>query len=37
MGANAVVARSCKHTEGIDWRHNCFESWTCTGEAILIP
>lgn len=35
--ANAVAARSCKHTEGIDWRHNCFGSWTCTGEAILIP
>ena len=36
LGANAVAAPSCKHKEGIDWRNNCFASWACTGEAILV-
>ena len=36
-GANAVVAPSCKRSEGLDWGNNCFESWRCTGQAYLLP
>lgn len=36
-GATAVVAPSCIHKEGIDWGNNCFESWVCTGQAVLLP
>ena len=36
-GANAVAAASCIHKDGIDWGNNCFESWVCTGEAVLVP
>jgi hypothetical protein len=37
LGANAVVKASCTHRDGIDWGNNCFESWICTGQAILVP
>ena len=36
-GANAVVAPSCMHKDGIDWGNNCFESWRCSGQAFVIP
>jgi hypothetical protein len=36
-GANAVVAPSCTHKDGIDWGNNCFESWRCTGQAFVVP
>ena len=36
-GANAVAAPSCTHKDGIDWGNNCFESWVCTGQAVLVP
>jgi hypothetical protein len=36
-GANAVVAPSCIHNDGIDWGNNCFESWVCTGQAVALP
>ncbi|WP_124540332.1 hypothetical protein [Piscinibacter terrae] len=36
-GANAVVAPSCTHKDGIDWGNNCFESWVCTGQAVWVP
>jgi hypothetical protein len=35
-GANAVVEPSCKHRRVMDWRNNCFESWVCTGKAVLV-
>lgn len=37
LGANAVVAPSCVHKDGIDWGNNCFESWLCTGQAVVVP
>ena len=37
MGANAVAGPNCKHKKLIDWGNNCFESWVCTGEAVLVP
>ena len=36
-GANAVAGPSCIHKDGIDWGNNCFESWVCTGQAVLLP
>jgi hypothetical protein len=36
-GANAVAAPSCVHKDSIDWGSNCFESWVCTGQAVLVP
>jgi hypothetical protein len=36
-GANAVYAPSCAHKDGIDWGNNCFESWVCTGQAVVRP
>jgi hypothetical protein len=36
-GANAVAAPSCVHKDGIDWGNNCFESWVCTGQAVVLP
>nr|MBP6110742.1 hypothetical protein [Rhodocyclaceae bacterium]MBP6280384.1 hypothetical protein [Rhodocyclaceae bacterium] len=36
-GANAVAAPVCTHNVGIDWGNNCFESWVCTGQAVLVP
>ena len=36
-GANAVVAPACTHKDGVDWGNNCFESWRCTGQALVIP
>jgi hypothetical protein len=36
-GANAVIAPSCTHKDGIDWGNNCFESWRCTGQAFVTP
>ena len=34
VGANALLAPSCKHSEGIDWATNCFDSWVCAGVAV---
>lgn len=36
-GANAVVVWSCTHKENVDWGNDCFESWRCTGQALVIP
>ena len=36
IGANAVVAPSCTHKDGVDWGNNCFESWRCTGQAFVV-
>ena len=36
-GANAVVAPTCTHKDGIDWGNNCFESWQCAAQAFVIP
>jgi hypothetical protein len=33
-GGNAIVSPTCVHHEGIDWRNNCFDSWTCAGKAV---
>jgi hypothetical protein len=35
-GANAVAAPRCVHNDGVDWGNNCFESWVCTGQAVLL-
>lgn len=35
-GANAVAAPSCTHKDGVDWGNNCFESWICSGQAVLV-
>jgi hypothetical protein len=37
LGANAVASPICIHKDGIDWGNNCFESWVCTGQAVLLP
>jgi|SRR5450432_1344566 len=37
LGANAVASPTCIHKDGIDWGNNCFESWVCTGQAVLLP
>lgn len=36
VGANALSAPNCMHKDGIDWGNNCFDSWTCSGEAVLL-
>ena len=36
-GANTVAAPSCVHKDGIDWGNNCFDSWVCTGQAVVVP
>ncbi len=33
-GGNAILSSACSHSESIDWANNCWESWTCVGEAI---
>jgi hypothetical protein len=35
-GGDAVRAPTCVHRSTIDWKDNCFASWTCTGEAIRV-
>jgi hypothetical protein len=37
LGANAVASPTCVHKQEIDWGNNCFESWICTGQAVLLP
>jgi hypothetical protein len=36
LGANGVVSLTCNHHEWVDWGNNCFESWSCTGEAVQV-
>ena len=36
LGANAVINTVCTHKDGIDWGNNCFESWACTGQAVIV-
>jgi hypothetical protein len=37
LGANAVASPTCIHKDGLDWGNNCFESWVCMGQAMLLP
>ena len=34
VGADSVLSPSCVHHELVDWGNNCFESWSCSGEAV---
>jgi len=36
IGGNAVVLGSCSHGDTWDWGNDCFDTWTCIGEAIRI-
>jgi hypothetical protein len=36
VGGNALVAPSCTHKDGVDWGNNCFESWICSGQAVVL-
>lgn len=35
-GANAVLYPTCSHDASVDWGNNCWESWVCVGEAIVV-
>lgn len=35
-GANAVIAPTCIHHEGVDWVNDCFDSWVCKGRAVWV-
>jgi hypothetical protein len=34
LGGNAVVLKSCTHGDAWDWGNDCFDTWTCIGEAV---
>jgi hypothetical protein len=35
-GGDAVRAATCVHHSTVDWKNDCFASWTCTGEAVRV-
>lgn len=35
LGGNAVALKSCTHGDAWDWGNDCFDTWTCIGEAIV--
>ena len=35
LGANAVLNIKCS-ANGIDWANNCWHTWICIGEAVLV-
>lgn len=37
IGGNAVLLELCKHGDAWDWGNDCFDTWTCIGQSILIP
>jgi hypothetical protein len=36
LGGNAVLAPACVHGDAWDWKNDCFDTWTCTGEAVVV-
>jgi len=34
--ADAILYPTCSKTKGVDMSNNCFASWICTGEAVVI-
>lgn len=36
LGANAVLYPTCSQDASVDWGNNCWESWVCIGEAVVI-
>jgi hypothetical protein len=36
MGGNAVLLESCIHGDAWDWGNDCFDTWTCIGQSIMI-
>ena len=36
LNANAVLNPTCTHNAKTDWSNNCWQSWVCVGEAVLI-
>ena len=36
LGGNAVVLKSCTHGDAWDWGNDCFDTWTCIGEAVVV-
>lgn len=36
LGANGILFPTCSHDVSVDWSNNCWESWVCMAEAILI-
>lgn len=35
IGGNAALLSSCTHGDAVDWGNDCFDTWTCVGEAIV--
>jgi len=36
VGGNGILSPSCSNHSVVDWGNNCFASWICTGEAIVV-
>jgi len=36
LNANAILYPTCSHDASVDWGNNCWESWVCIGEAVII-
>jgi hypothetical protein len=36
IGGNAVLLESCTHGDAWDWGNDCFDTWTCIGQSIVI-
>lgn len=36
VGANAIIYPTCSQDASVDWGNNCWESWVCVGEAVVI-
>lgn len=36
LGANGILFPTCSHDVSVDWSNNCWESWVCMAEAIVI-
>ena len=36
LNADAILYPTCSHDASVDWGNNCWESWVCVGEAVLL-
>lgn len=36
LGGDAVVLKSCTQRNAWDWGNDCFDTWTCIGEAVTL-
>jgi hypothetical protein len=36
IGGNAVLLESCIHGDAWDWGNDCFDTWTCIGQSIMV-